>query len=210
MYRRPFLYIPWTLHAAICTCTCTDQCTVKGGSIENHSYGNSTCTESCQRNTVSFTQCVYMHKSVGVWFECSSDFKLQGITYEVTATIEGQDARLHALDGILLTWFNFSEWLHDSWCYTSHHLQMLPCWHQHLLPTMSVLHHGDPHDSPHTMELCCPGREWRNETNETYTCHTTTSMYMYSIMQACERDGTALMDTDYTSMDNSKVILCWI
>ena len=35
-------------------------------------------------------------------------------------------------------------------------------------------------------------------------------MYMYSIMQACERDGTTLMDTDYTSMDNSKVILCWI
>ena len=101
MYRRPFLYIPWTLHAVICTCT--DQCAVKGGSIENHSYENSTCTESCQRNTVSFTQCVYMHKSVGVGFECSSDFKLQGITYEVTATIEGQDARLHALDGILLT-----------------------------------------------------------------------------------------------------------
>ena len=70
MYRRPFLYIPWTLHAAICTCT--DQCAVKGGSIENHSYENSTCTESCQRNTVSFTQCAYMHKSVGVWFECSS------------------------------------------------------------------------------------------------------------------------------------------
>ena len=41
MYRRPFLYIPWTLHAAICTCT--DQCAVKGGSIENHSYENSTC-----------------------------------------------------------------------------------------------------------------------------------------------------------------------
>ena len=152
-----------------------------------------------------------MHKSVGVWFECSSDFKLQGITYEVTATIEGQDARLHALDGILLTWFNFSEWLHDSSCYTSHHLhQNLLCWHQHLPPTTSVLHHGDHSNSPHTMELCCPGREWRNETNETYTCHTTTSMYMYSIMQACERDGTTLMDTDYTSMDNSKVILCWI
>ena len=33
-------------------------------------------------------------------------------------------------------------------------------------------------------------------------------MYMYSIMQACERDGSALTDTDYTSMDNSKVILC--
>ena len=38
MYRRPFLYIPWTLHAAICTCTCTDQCAVEGRSIENHSY----------------------------------------------------------------------------------------------------------------------------------------------------------------------------
>ena len=53
-----------SLHAD--TCTCTDQCAVEGGSIENHSYENSTCTESCQRNTVSFTQCVYMHKSVGV------------------------------------------------------------------------------------------------------------------------------------------------
>ena len=73
---------------------------------------------------------------------------------------------------------------------------------------MSVLHHGDHSDSPHKMELCCPGRERRIETNETYTCHTTTSMYMYSIMQACERDGSALTDTDYTSMDNSKVILC--
>ena len=34
-------------------------------------------------------------------------------------------------------------------------------------------------------------------------------MYMYSIMQACERDGTTLMDTDYTSMDNlqSNIVL---
>ena len=112
MHRRPFLCIPCTLHVHLAICT--DLCAVKGGSIENHSYEHSTCTESCQRNTVSFTQYVSMHKSVGVWFECSSDFKLQGITYEVTATIEGQDVRLHALDGILLTWFNFSEWLHDS------------------------------------------------------------------------------------------------
>ena len=29
--------------------------------------------------------------------------RFQGITYEDTATIEGQDVRLHALDGILLT-----------------------------------------------------------------------------------------------------------
>ena len=36
----------------------TTVCAVEGGSIENQSYGNSTCTESCQRNTVSFTQCV--------------------------------------------------------------------------------------------------------------------------------------------------------
>ena len=53
------------VHAATCKCTYT-VCAVEGGSIENQSYGNSTCTESCQRNTVSFTQCVYMHKSVGV------------------------------------------------------------------------------------------------------------------------------------------------
>ena len=33
-------------------------------------------------------------------------------------------------------------------------------------------------------------------------------MYMCSIMQACERDGTTLMDTDYTSMDNFKVNFC--
>ena len=34
---------------------------VKGGSTENQSYGNSTCT---QKNTVSFTQCVHVHNSV--------------------------------------------------------------------------------------------------------------------------------------------------
>ena len=37
-------------------------CAVKGGSTENQSRGNSTCMKSCQRNTVSFTQCVHMHK----------------------------------------------------------------------------------------------------------------------------------------------------
>ena len=41
-------------------------CAVKGGSTENQSRGNSTCMKSCQRNTVSFTQCVHMHKSVRV------------------------------------------------------------------------------------------------------------------------------------------------
>ena len=40
-------------------------CAVKGGSTENQSYGNSTCTESCQRNIV-FTRCVHVHKSVRV------------------------------------------------------------------------------------------------------------------------------------------------
>ena len=49
-----------TLHAATCTCA------VKGGSSENQSRGNSTCTEICKRNTVSFTQCVHMHRSVRV------------------------------------------------------------------------------------------------------------------------------------------------
>ena len=93
MYRRPFPYIPWTLHAAICTCTCTDQCAVEGRSIENHSY------ETHARRVAKGIQ-FHLHN---VCTCISSDFKLQGITYEVTATIEGQDARLHALDGILLT-----------------------------------------------------------------------------------------------------------
>ena len=39
-------------------------CAVKGGSTGNQSHGNSTCMKSSQRNTVSFSQCVYVHKSV--------------------------------------------------------------------------------------------------------------------------------------------------
>ena len=40
-------------------------CAVRG-SRENQSHENSTCMKSCQRNIVSFTQCVHMHKSVRV------------------------------------------------------------------------------------------------------------------------------------------------
>ena len=55
------MYVHPMGHAA--TCTCTYVSAVKG---ENQSRGNSTCMKSCQRNTVSFTQCVHVHKSVRV------------------------------------------------------------------------------------------------------------------------------------------------
>ena len=41
-------------------------CAVKGGSTKNQSRGSSTCMKSCERNTVTFTQCVHVHKSVRV------------------------------------------------------------------------------------------------------------------------------------------------
>ena len=49
---------------------------VKGGSTENQSYENSTCTESCQRNTASFTQCVHVQKSVRVTVRACSHILL--------------------------------------------------------------------------------------------------------------------------------------
>ena len=47
-------------------------CAFKGGSTENQSRGNSTCMESCQRNIVSFTQCVHVHKSARVTLRACS------------------------------------------------------------------------------------------------------------------------------------------
>ena len=49
------MYVHGMGHAATCTCTFVQ-------SKENQSRGNSTCMKSCQRNTVSFTQCVHVHK----------------------------------------------------------------------------------------------------------------------------------------------------
>ena len=51
------MYVHHMGHYSACTYFMCD----KGGSTENQSYGNSTCT---QRNTVSFTQCVHLHNSV--------------------------------------------------------------------------------------------------------------------------------------------------
>ena len=57
-----------------------------------------------------------------------------------------------------------------------HHLhEMLLYSHQHLLPTRSALHHGDPPDMPHTMELHCP-----KESN-TLFIHTCVCLQMYTI-----------------------------
>ena len=57
------MYIIWD---ATCGFMHMYVCTVKGGSAKNQSRGNSTCKKSCQRNIVSFTQCVHVHKSVSV------------------------------------------------------------------------------------------------------------------------------------------------
>ena len=47
---------------------------------------------------------------------------------------------------------------------TKHHLhQMLLYSLQHQLPTRSVLHHDDPSDLPHSVELHCSGKERRNK-----------------------------------------------
>ena len=59
-----------------CGCIHMYRCAVKGGSTENQSHGNSTCTESCQRNTVPFTQCVHVQKSVRVTVRACSHILL--------------------------------------------------------------------------------------------------------------------------------------
>ena len=51
-----------TSHAATCACTCSDVQSKE----DLQTRGNSTCMDSCQRNTVSITQCVHVHKSVRV------------------------------------------------------------------------------------------------------------------------------------------------
>ena len=48
-------------------------CTVKGDPIENQSRGNSICIE---RNTVSFTKCVHVHKYVRVTVKACSHILL--------------------------------------------------------------------------------------------------------------------------------------
>ena len=140
--------------------TCTDQCAVKGASKENHSYEYSSCTESCQRNSF------HLHNvcpCIRVW---KSDLNAAQISSYKGSLMKSlpllRDRMRGYMHWMAYCWHDLTlvNGLHESWCYMSHHLhQILLCWHQHLPPTMSVLHHGDPPDSPHTMELCCPGRE---------------------------------------------------
>lgn len=68
----------------------------------------------------------------------------------------------------------------------SHHIHvhcnlhgMLLYLHQHLLPVRPVPHLDDHSDLKHTMELHWSGSKRRNKTNQMYTFHITTLMYMY-------------------------------
>ena len=67
------MYVHPMGHAATCTCTYVQS----KEDLQRHlSRGNSTCMKSCQRNTVTFTQCVHMHKSVRVTVRACSHILL--------------------------------------------------------------------------------------------------------------------------------------